>query len=127
MLSLIPSPSSFTGRTAHRKGARRAENHFHTDRSHSMGTRSAVHLQRGEGGGDRSKIIAHHKSIISIVQGAIYILDHEAFFIRTRNRLPVSYTIDNSNTFPPHWECKVHGLSLKNETGSLWGQGNLWF
>ena len=39
--------------------------------------------------GDRSKIIAHHKGVVSIVLGAIYILDHEAFFIRTRNRLPI--------------------------------------
>ena len=89
MFGLIPSPSRFIGRTAHRKSARRAEDHIHTDRGHGVACRSTIHHKRSGLRGDRSKIIAHHKSIISIVPGAIYILDHMAFFIRTRNRLPV--------------------------------------
>ena len=36
MLGLIPSPSSFIGRTAHRKGTGRAEDHIHTDRGHGV-------------------------------------------------------------------------------------------
>ncbi|MDC1005120.1 hypothetical protein OAQ34_05805 [Opitutales bacterium] len=44
MLSLIRSPTTFRSRTAHRKGARRAENHFHTDRGHGVCARGAVHL-----------------------------------------------------------------------------------
>ncbi len=79
MLSLIRSPTTFRGRTAHRKGARRAENHFHTDRSHSVGTRGAVHLQRGEGGGDRTKVIAHHHTVVSVVQRTVHIRDTETW------------------------------------------------
>ena len=46
MLGLIPSPSGFIGRTAHRKSARGAEDHIHTDRGHGVACRGTVHHKR---------------------------------------------------------------------------------
>ena len=106
MFGLIPSPTRFTGRTAHRKSARRAENHFHTDRSHGVACRGTIHHKRCRLRGDRSKIIAHHKGVISIVQGAIYILDHELGPLPPQSPAHF-YTIGKFKYFPSAREVRV--------------------
>ena len=89
-----------------------------------MACRGTIHHKRSGLSGDRSKIIAHHKSVISIVQGAIYILDHMAFFIRTRNRLPIFIPLV-IQILALCAGMSGDGLPVKDQTGSLWGQGNL--
>ena len=69
--------------------ARRAKDHIHTDRGHGVASRSTIHQERSEFRDDRSKIIAHHKGVITIMQCAIYILYFLLLFIRTRNRLAI--------------------------------------
>ena len=60
MLGFIIPTTRFRGRTTHHKSARRAEDHFHSNRSHGVGTGGAVHLEGGRSGGDRAKVITHH-------------------------------------------------------------------
>ena len=77
MLGLIPSPTSFLSRTAHRKGARRAENHFHTDRSHgvALGVPSTCRGVSAEVTDPKSLLTT--TAVVSIVQRTVHIRDTE--------------------------------------------------
>ena len=118
MLGLIaPRPVSLVGLPIVKVPGGQKD-HIHTDRGHGVACRGTIHHKSSGLGGDRSKIIAHHKGIISIVQGAIYILDHIAFFIRSCNRLPIFIPLISSNTLPSARECKVMVCPLKIRPGA---------
>ena len=77
MLNLVSATTRLRGRTAHCKSAWGTEDHFHPiSRWHGVAGRGAVHHKRSGMGGDRSKIIAYHEGIISVVLGLFYIFDH---------------------------------------------------
>ncbi|MEC8243616.1 MAG: hypothetical protein VX038_02105 [Verrucomicrobiota bacterium] len=89
MLGLIPVTTSLCSRTAHHKSTRRAENHFQTDRSHGVGARCTVYLKQGRTGGDRTKVIAHHHSVVSVMPGTVHLRDAKRPTRRPRNRLTI--------------------------------------